>query len=149
MFGFNLVEVLGAVLVGNTASRNGDVVNHPDESSGINLAESSGISMTGNLAIENETNGINLYLTSDTQIVGNVARGNGNSGFSLDGSSGNLLQSNRSTANLQDGFDVFNVSSYNSIIRNFACGNLSVDAWDDHSGTGNLWRANKFCTSEI
>ena len=47
------------------------------------------------------------------------------------------------------GISVVQGSSYNTITLNVACGNGIVDAYDDQSGTGNTWTANRFCKSDI
>jgi hypothetical protein len=47
------------------------------------------------------------------------------------------------------GISVVEGSSGNEISMNVACANGLTDAYDDHSGTGNVWTANKFCTSDI
>ena len=47
------------------------------------------------------------------------------------------------------GIGVVEGSSFNSVLRNVACHNGHLDAYDDHTGTGNLWKANHFGTSDI
>jgi parallel beta-helix repeat protein len=71
------------------------------------------------------------------------------SGFGVERSDGNVFKRNRAFANTGDGFYLLFASSYNTLTRNVACRNTGVDASDHGSGVGNVWRANRFCTSDI
>jgi hypothetical protein len=56
---------------------------------------------------------------------------------------------NQAMLNGARGFSVLFGSSSNTLRRNVACRNSELDAFDDHAGTGNVWEANIFCTSNI
>jgi parallel beta-helix repeat protein len=68
-------------------------------------------------------------------------------GFGVEESDGNLFKRNRALANVTEGFYLHD-SSHNTLTRNVACRSTSVDAYDDGTGVGNLWRANRLCTAD-
>jgi hypothetical protein len=45
------------------------------------------------------------------------------------------------------GFAVIDDSSFNLLRSNVACNNIALDAFDDGTGTGNVWDSNKFCST--
>jgi parallel beta-helix repeat protein len=149
LYGF----VLGAESNGNIVSRNQAFRNGFEN---IALVGAMNNEVVGNLTRESDFEGISLYFGSDHNLVkGNVIIGNAASGVLVFASSENTIAGNRVTMNNQNlhegsaGIAVVEGSSFNNVVRNVACLNGIVDAYDDHSGVGNQWSANLFCTSDI
>lgn len=162
-FGFQLLRSPDNVLARNTANGNDN---------GFGLFESNGNSITSNTANGNRVfNGFQLWSSSANVFTMNTATGNPSSGFVIIGIvaastgniftkntadanglygfnlgpdfDGNLLMRNRANANGRYGF-VLTSADDNSLIANEACGNGVLDAFQS-GGTGNVFRANRFC----
>jgi len=140
-WGFSLDRADENILVNNTA--------RGSEDNGFALGGSSGNVLRANESLRN-FRGFFVHLGSNDNIFRrNRANGNHDSaGFGVEGSDGNRFIGNRATGNRR-GFYLWFESSHNALIGNVACRNRSIDAHDDGSGVGNIWRANRFCTSDI
>jgi parallel beta-helix repeat protein len=113
--------------------------------------------IVGNISRGSMYAGFSLVYGADYNVVsGNVATGNAGSGIDVIQSSHNSITGNRSMANNWNtesengaGISLVEGSSFNCVLRNVAYGNGRVDAYDDHAGTSNVWKANHFGTSDI
>lgn len=121
--GFFLNDSDDNVLTGNTANQNGDHASEPF--AGIALVSGS----SGNM------------------LEGNTANGNNGRGFLVEGSDDNTLARNVANVNGQFGFEVRLGSSNNALNGNTARRNAVLDAFDDLTGTGNVWANNNFGTT--
>jgi len=94
-----------------------------------------------------------------TLLLRNRVNANGAGGITASFSNGSTFIENQSNQNVEGGLSLLDGSSYSTVMRNRACRN-SIDAFDDGSGVGNLWRSllqepgepsstNVFCTSSI
>jgi parallel beta-helix repeat protein len=100
--------------------------------------------------------GISLYFGAHDNVVrGNQITVNTTSGVLVYESSNNTIRDNRvlrnntSLSEAHAGISVVQSSSGNAVFRNIACGNGIADGYDDHTGSGNLWSANTFCTGDV
>lgn len=82
--------------------------------------------------------------SNSNQIGGNTAGRNTSDGFKIYQSNGNRLRENTGDGNGDIGFLIFGSSSSTTFIRNVGRHNGSFDALDDDSGTGNVWKDNRF-----
>jgi parallel beta-helix repeat protein len=147
----------GAYLEGSTDNKLIGNVSEGNAFEGFTLAfGSSGNELTRNTSTGNLWEGISLFWESNENVLrANVLTGNKTSGVLVVDSSHNVIAENRATLNNwaidqnAAGFSVIAGSSYNRILKNVGCKNGRVDAYDDHSGIGNVWKANRFCTSDI
>jgi parallel beta-helix repeat protein len=132
----------GNHLVGNTARENG--------TPGFHIENSSGNRLNANWSVGNGEEGfLVVWHANGNTLRSNVANRNGTSGLgATDSSNRNSFKRNRARANEMWGFFVLG-SSHNTVRRNAACGNGDWDGYDDGDGTGNVWRGNDFCTSDI
>jgi len=146
------------VVLNNTSRRNAlgyvlDVV-HDNElrlnraefnlTQGFFIRNSPSTLVESNTANENLI-GIEITEGSDSnRIHGNVMDRNTADGFRIFASNGNLVEWNTGNANGGIGFLVFGGSSTNTLSANSGHRNGSLDALDDDSGTGNVWRKNHF-----
>jgi parallel beta-helix repeat protein len=143
--GFSL-QADGNVLANNVAQENGLDQGY----SGIDVIGASNNVLKGNSSTANGDNG--FYIDSGSSgntFLSNQANTNPGSGFLLDGASQNVLTGNGANVNGDHGFALVDGASYNLVTKNVACRNANFDAYDDHSGTGNIWKGNRFCTSDI
>jgi parallel beta-helix repeat protein len=122
--GFFLNDADDNELIGNAVNRNGDHASNVF--AGIALVSGS----SGNL------------------LDGNTANGNADEGFVLEAADANVLTRNVSNANGQVGFETRAGSSNNTLHGNTARSNAVLDAFDDLTGTGNVWANNNFGTTE-
>jgi parallel beta-helix repeat protein len=118
------------------------------------------LTSTGNRLVDNFSQGsmfagFSLWGGSDYNVVsGNVAIGNAGSGIDVIQSSHNSIThntfkfNNQGAQDIAAGINLIEGSSWNCILRNAAYGNGRVDAYDDHTGTGNVWKGNHFGTSD-
>src|SRR5262245_15522754 len=79
--------------------------------------------------------------------AGNTASKNRIDGFKIYQSNNNTMLRNTAVENGNIGFMVFDSASFNRIERNFARGNVFSDGYDEGTGTGNVWLANRFGTT--
>src|SRR2546426_699893 len=125
--GMHLDNGSNNIVVGNTSRSSGGI--------GIVLTRSSGSRIEGNRVEDNSVwAGIALFDGShDNVVLQNTADRNGFTG---------------NTANNNDtfGFVLFGGSSSNTFTDNVARSNGFFDAWDEGSGTGNVWLSNNFGT---
>ena len=77
-----------------------------------------------NTATQNQFEGFNIFSSNNNSLTGNIADGNGTYGFL-----------------------VFGGSSYTVVNRNAAHKNSQFDAYQEGTGTGNMWRDNRFGTT--
>lgn len=117
---------------------------------------SSGNTLVRNVSRGSNFEGISLYFGADHNVVrDNTVVDNRTSGVLVYESSYNVIIGNRAFRNNlglfegSAGISVVQGSSYNEISMNVACANGFADAYDDYSGIGNVWTANKFCASLI
>jgi len=143
--GFLLDTVNHSVFKGNIA-RNTDT-----DFDGFAIGpSSSGNEFRGNSSVRNGQDGFRIFEGSNDNVFEmNQANENRYDGFTIQSSNGNLLETNQAMLNGARGFSVLFGSSGNTMRRNVACRNGELDAFDDHAGTGNVWEANIFCTSNI
>ncbi len=158
-------------VVGNTASWNGTGIDVEDTSdnlvlrnkanrnaNGIAVLNSTGTLVSGNVANGNQFVGISLaWGSSGNTLTANIANGN-NDGFNIDGSDPdgngphhggcdrNVLSGNTANNNRHFGFVVSSLASYNTLTYNTALRNAYYDAWEEGTGTGDVWVANRFGT---
>jgi len=77
-------------------------------------------------------------------IQNNVADLNASDGFRVFMSDKNNLTGNTANSNGNVGFIVFGGASFNVLSRNTGHKNIAFDAYDEDSGTGNIWKDNRF-----
>jgi parallel beta-helix repeat protein len=144
---------LGAGTAGTTLRMNRATGNGYE---GFIVFSSTGNRLVGNTSNRNTPEGISLFYGADNNVIrGNRVANNGHSGILAVQSSGNVIANNTAFLNntsLLDkagGISLIDGSSYNVVTQNVACRNGNADGYDDHSGTGNTWSSNLFCTSDI
>jgi parallel beta-helix repeat protein len=92
---------------------------------GFMVTESSNQNLLGsNTANQNQFEGFNIFSSNSNSLTGNIADGNGTYGFL-----------------------VFGGSSYTVVNRNAGHKNSQFDAYQEATGTGNMWRDNGFGTT--
>jgi len=92
---------------------------------GFMVTESSNQNLLGsNTANKNQFEGFNIFSSNNNSLTGNIADGNGTYGFL-----------------------VFGGSSYTVVNRNAGYKNSQFDAYQEATGTGNMWRDNRFGTT--
>jgi parallel beta-helix repeat protein len=84
---------------------------------------------------------------NQNQFNRNVANGNQFEGFNVFVANSNTLMDNTADENGTFGFLVWGGSSFNVVIRNSAHKNQQADGYDEGTGTGNVWMANRFGTT--
>jgi parallel beta-helix repeat protein len=84
---------------------------------------------------------------SSNMIRGNVANRNTFEGFKIFMANSNTLTGNTGNSNGSFGFLVFAGSSFNTLTGNVGRANGLFDAYDEGSGTGNVWASNNFGTT--
>jgi parallel beta-helix repeat protein len=144
--GFALTSSSGNVLAANTANNNG--------AEGILLIDADDNQLLGNTANRNGDHAADVFAgialvsgSSGNLVDSNTTNGNADEGFVVETSDGNTLTRNFSNANGQVGFEVRGGSSNNAVTGNTARSNGLLDAFDDQSGTGNVWADNDFGTT--
>jgi len=149
------------VVLQNTAVRNG---------LGFLLENTVGNELRGNTANLNDGSGFLLIRgANDNVLESNTANRNGSGVTVTEGSSANTIRNNVANRNTHDGFTIyksdrngftgntannndtfgfvlFGGSSSNTFTDNVARSNGFFDAWDEGSGTGNVWLSNNFGT---
>jgi parallel beta-helix repeat protein len=85
--------------------------------------------------------------SNSNQVSGNFANRNTSVGFKVYASNHNTFTLNLGDSNGEDGFLVLGGSSFNVLSLNSGHHNANVDALDDDSGTGNVWKKNNFGTT--
>src|SRR2546425_693643 len=138
---------------------------------GIFAAAASNGRYEANIIYGNAANGMHLDNGSNNIVVGNTSRSSGGIGIVLTRSSGsaNTIRNNVANRNTHDGFTIyksdrngftgntannndtfgfvlFGGSSSNTFTDNVVRSNGFFDAWDEGSGTGNVWLSNNFGT---
>jgi parallel beta-helix repeat protein len=169
-FGFTLHHGNDATANWNRAVRNGDVglqfsalvtgemVGNRSQRNlaGIQVWQSTGITLTDNAAIKNDQRGITLAFGGGHTATRNTARNNGHDGFDVQSSSDNLIVGNTVNHNGLQGFLAFEstippdgteiIPAINNLFQdNEACRNGLEDARDD--STDSTWIDNDFCTT--
>jgi parallel beta-helix repeat protein len=140
-YGFNLDAAGENVLTDNIARGNLD--------NGFALCRSSsGNVLKGNQSLRNNRGFYVCRASHDNVFQLNRANRNVAAGFGIEASDGNRFKKNRAMGNGREGFYLLFDSSNNTLIRNVACGN-GIDAYDDGTGIGNVWEANRFCTDNL
>jgi parallel beta-helix repeat protein len=92
---------------------------------GFIVTESSNQNLLGsNTANQNQLEGFNIFSSNNNSLTGNIADGNGTYGFL-----------------------VFGGSSYTVVNQNTGHKNSQFDAYQEGTGTGNMWRDNRFGTT--
>lgn len=158
------------VVVNNTAIRNGigfvldNVVDNALRSNTANLNDAAGFLLIRDASdnvLESNTanqnlNGFEIVEGSNSNMISsNVANGNASDGFKIFRSDSNTFTGNIGNANRSHGFIIFGGvldgvfvgSNSNTFTGNIGRGNRSVDAYDEGSGTGNVWTSNNFGTT--
>jgi parallel beta-helix repeat protein len=163
--GFSIAGTTASLVVGNVATRNaggfivddfenglrstGNTITRNtanDTGSGfIVLHGSTGNTFSGNTASRNDKDGFSAHSSGNT-YVGNTANLN-RDGFNLYKANGNVLARNTANGNGQYGFVVFGGSSDNVLVRNTGLRNGKKDAWEEGTGTGDVWARNRFRTT--
>jgi parallel beta-helix repeat protein len=126
------------VVRGNTVSRN---------SHGIGVLASRRNLVDANTANSNEYIGFSAdWGSSSNTFSGNIANLN-NDGFNLLGVNGNVVTGNTANRNRHAGFLVWSGSSDNTLSHNTALRNGFYDAWEEGTGSGDVWSENTFRTT--
>lgn len=120
---------------------------------GIELDTAREVKVALNRTFDNVLNGIDLFNSDDNEVVGNLATGNGQDGIALENASGNRVTLNAALDNGRDGIHLAEDTDHNRMMFNVAFGNDNFDLSDASSGDGtagtaNLWRFNRFDTSD-
>jgi parallel beta-helix repeat protein len=135
--GFVLDGATGNEVRHNTASSN-------DTEGFVLLRAASNNTLQSNTANQNQV-GIQMTDASNSnQINDNIANHNSVTGFRVYQSDYNRLRENTASKNGSFGFLVFGGSSFTTVTDNTAYHNGTLDALDDDSGTGNVWKENQF-----
>jgi parallel beta-helix repeat protein len=138
--GFALDEgAFNNVLSNNTSNHNGQGFAIVRGSNGNNLFL--------NTANENIVGFEVSYASTDNLVSGNTANKNQADGFKIYSANNNTMLRNTAIENGNGGFMVFGGASFNRVERNFARGNVFSDGYDEGTGTGNIWLANRFGTT--
>ncbi len=128
----------GNALTANTAAGNRD---------GFALLGSSGTRVSANTASRNSHCGFCLDRgTSRATLAGNASNGNYD-GFGIHASNANALNGNIANANRHYGFVAFGGASDNVLSHNTALRSGSYDAWEEGTGSGDVWSENVFRTT--
>jgi parallel beta-helix repeat protein len=150
------------MVVGNTSTRNniGVLVDSSWENDLINNIVTSNAyqgfnfirGANSNSAWLNASNGnmfgFEVNESSSQNLFGrNIANENHFEGFKIFNSNSNSLTGNIANENGTFGFLVFGGSSFTVVSRNAAHENRQADGYDEGSGTGNVWMANRFGTT--
>ena len=92
--------------------------------------------------------GIQIMLGSNSNTIRyNVANRSTVDGLTIYMSDGNTFTDNTVNSNGKFGFVLFGGSSFNTLTGNVGRNNGSFDAYDEGSGTGNVWTSNNFGTT--
>jgi parallel beta-helix repeat protein len=93
--------------------------------------------------------GFHVTLSSNQNLFGrNTANENQLDGFNLQfDSNSNTVMGNSASENGRYGFLVWTGSSYNVVSRNRGHENRQIDGYDEGTGIGNIWTANRFGTT--
>jgi parallel beta-helix repeat protein len=138
--GFVVEDATSNELRGNTANLNGG--------SGFLLIRGANNNLLESNTANGNGGGIQVMLGSNSNMVrNNVANGNAHDGFTIYMSDNNSLTGNTGNSNGSFGFLVFGGSSFNTLTGNVGRGNGLFDAFDEGSGTGNVWVNNNFGTA--
>ena len=163
--GFSIAGTTASLVVANVATRNGGGFIVDDFENGlpstsntitrnaatengqgfIVLHGSTGNTFTSNTSNRNDYAGFQAHSSGNTYI-GNIANLN-HDGFGIYKGNGNVLARNTANGNTQYGFVVFGGSSDNVLVRNTALRNGKKDAWEEGTGTGDVWARNRFRTT--
>jgi parallel beta-helix repeat protein len=127
----------------------GDAFTRTREDFGILLVGSSQNAFVANTVDLSTAEGILLDGASNGNIFqANAVLRSGGGGVTVLGSSSNSIIENRVMFNRAGGISLLAGSSDNVVRRNISCRNGNVDAYDDLTGTGNVWGMSRFCTSQ-
>lgn len=144
------------MLWGSSNNRLSNNVAQSNEFEGFAMAYGSmGNTLTNNLSQFNLAESYSMYFGCDGNTVfRNRAVGNSNAGILAVESSNNRIQNNRVLLNnvgreVDGGIAVVAGSSSTYVVGNTGQNNGNFDAYDDGSGTGNIWEGNTFGTSNM
>jgi len=137
--GLELIDSTNNQLQLNTASFNG--------THGMFLIRSGNNDVDSNTLNQNLI-GLELADSSNANSVrSNTLNRNKTEGVKVFMSDGNTITRNTANENNEIGFLVWFGSSFNTLTRNIGRRNLQLDAFDEGTGSGNVWSENNFGTT--